>query len=60
MIRECQGRPLEKIIAFVWMECIHDKAREEGEIVVKAVYMILGLNLKGIRDDIGIYISNSR
>jgi len=59
VIREWQARPLEEIYPFVWMDAIHYKVREEGKIVPKAVYTILGLNVNGIKDVIGIYVSES-
>ncbi len=59
VIREWQARPLEEIYPFVWMDAIHYKVREEGKIVPKAVYTILGLNVNGIKDVMGIYVSES-
>ena len=41
------------------MDAIHYKIQEEGKIVPKAVYTILGLNVNGIKDVIGIYVSES-
>lgn len=43
----------------MWMDAIHYKVREEGKVVTKAVYTILALNTHGIKDVIGIYISES-
>lgn len=59
VIREWQARPLEEIYPFVWMDAMHYKVREEGKVVAKAVYTILALNTRGIKDVIGIYISES-
>jgi putative transposase len=59
IIREWQARPLEEIYPFVWMDAMHYKVREEGKVVAKAVYTILALNARGIKDVIGIYISES-
>ena len=59
VIREWQARPLEEIYPFVWMDAMHYKVREEGKVVAKAVYTILALNARGIKDVIGIYISES-
>jgi transposase-like protein len=59
VIREWQARPLDEVYPFVWMDAIHYKVREEGRIVPKAVYTILGLNAYGIKDVLGIYISES-
>ena len=59
VIREWQARPLEEIYPFVWMDAIHYKVREEGKIVPKAVYTILGFTVNGRKDVIGIYVSES-
>ena len=59
LIREWQARPLDEVYPFVWMDAIHYKVREEGKIVPKAVYTILGLNTHGIKDVLGIYISEA-
>jgi transposase-like protein len=59
LIKEWQARPLEEVYPFVWMDAIHYKVREDGKIGSKAVYTILGLNTKGIKDVLGIYVSES-
>jgi len=59
VIREWQARPLEEVYPFVWMDAIHYKVRDEGKIVSRAVYTILGLSAQGIKDVLGIYISEA-
>jgi putative transposase len=54
-----RDRPLEEVYPFVWMDAIHYKVRDDGKIVSKAVYTILGLNVRGIKDALGIYISEA-
>jgi putative transposase len=41
------------------MDAMHNKLREDGRIVPKAVYTILGINTKGLKEVLGIYISES-
>lgn len=55
-IREWQDRPLEEIYAFVWMDAIHFKVREDGRVVNKAVYCVLGADQDGMKDLLGMYI----
>ena len=38
------------------MDAIHYKVREEGRVVTKAVYCIIGVNQEGYRDLLGLYI----
>lgn len=59
VVREWQSRPLEEVYPFVWMDAIHYKVRDEGKIVSRAVYTILGLTARGIKDVLGIYISET-
>lgn len=58
-IQEWQNRPLNKLYPFVWMDAIHYKVRDQGEVVTKAVYTVLGINLEGKKELMGIYISES-
>jgi len=55
-IREWQSRPLERLYAIVWMDAIHFKIREEGKVVTKAVYTVLGVNMKGKKEVLGLYL----
>lgn len=59
LVKEWQQRPLESIYTFVWMDAIHYKVREDGRVVTHAVYNILGLNNRGIKDLLGMYVSES-
>jgi transposase-like protein len=58
-IQEWQGRRLEPIYAIVWLDAMHFKIKENGQVVSKAVYIILGHNMDGKKDLLGMYISES-
>ncbi|QIB27073.1 IS256 family transposase [Caloranaerobacter azorensis] len=58
-IQEWQNRPLEPIYPFVFMDAIHYKVREDGQIKNKAAYVVLGINLEGFKDILGIWIGES-
>lgn len=58
-IREWQSRPLERLYAVVWMDAIHFKIREDGKVITKAVYSILGVNLKGQKEVLGLYLGHN-
>ena len=45
--KEWQQRPLEPIYAVVFLDAIHYHVRSEGQIVKKAVYIAIGVNLDG-------------
>lgn len=56
MIKEWQNRPLEQTYAIVFMDAIHYKVRQEGAIVNKAAYMVIGIDLDGRKDVLGMWI----
>lgn len=59
LAREWQGRQLEEIYPVIFFDAIHYKVREEGRIVVKAVYVVLAITLEGKREVLGFYIGES-
>jgi len=58
-VKEWQGRPLETIYPIVWLDAIHYKIRENGKVISKAVYTILGVNIEGRKEVLGLYISEN-
>lgn len=58
-LKEWQQRPLEGLYPFVWLDAIHYKVREDGRYVSKAIYTILGLNIEGKKELLGLYLSES-
>jgi transposase-like protein len=56
-VKEWQARPLESIYPIVWLDAIHYKIRENGKVASKAVHTILGVNLEGRKEVLGLYIS---
>ena len=49
-IKEWQSRPLAALYPFVFMDCIHYKVREDGRILSRAAYIILGVTMDGYKD----------
>jgi transposase-like protein len=58
-VKEWQGRPLETIYPIVWLDAIYYKIRENGKVISKAVYTILGVNIEGRKEVLGLYISEN-
>lgn len=58
-IKEWQNRALKPVYPFVFMDAIHYKVREEGRIKSKAAYVVLGIDLDGFKDILGIWIGES-
>ncbi|ABR47789.1 transposase, mutator type [Alkaliphilus metalliredigens QYMF] len=58
-VKEWQNRALEAIYPFVFMDAIHYKVREDGQIKSKAAYVVLGIAMDGMKDILGIWIGES-
>ena len=59
VVREWQSRPLERIYPIVFMDAIHFHVRSEGQVVKKAVYIAIGINLDGIKDVLGMWVGEN-
>lgn len=59
VVRDWQARPLEEIYAVVFLDAVHFHVRSEGQIVKKAVYIAIGLNMDGIRDVLGMWVGEN-
>jgi len=58
-IKEWQARPLESMYCIVWLDAMHYKVKDEGRVVSRAVYHILGISIEGRKELIGMYVSES-
>jgi len=58
-LEEWKKRPLESIYPFVYLDAIHYKVRDEGHYVSKAFYTVLGVNLDGKKEILGLYLNES-
>ena len=59
VVREWQQRPLEEVYAVVFMDAIHFHVRSEGQIVKKAVYIAIGINMEGIKEVLGMWVGEN-
>ena len=57
--KEWQNRPLESVYAVVFLDAIHYHVRSEGQIVKKAVYIAIGVNLDGRKDVLGMWVGEN-
>ena len=58
-VKEWQSRPLDSIYPFVWLDAIHYKIKDGGKYVSKAVYTVLGVDMEGKKNILGLYLSES-
>ncbi|WP_289143103.1 IS256 family transposase, partial [uncultured Brevibacillus sp.] len=59
LIKDWQNRPLQSVYAVVFLDAIHFKVKQEGHIVNKAAYMVIGIDLDGNKDVLGIWIGEN-
>lgn len=57
--KEWQQRPLETVYAVVFLDAIHYHVRSEGQIVKKAVYIAIGVDLDGKKDVLGMWVGEN-
>ena len=58
MVEAWQNRPLEAIYPIIYLDAIHVKLRQDGKVCNVAVYVVLGVNLKGYKDVLGHWVSD--
>jgi putative transposase len=58
-IKAWQSRPLDPVYPIIWLDAMHFKVREDGKVVHKALYNILGINKEGRKEILGLYVSES-
>lgn len=59
LITEWRSRPLEAIYPILFLDGMYFKARENGKVITKVIYNILGINQEGYKDILGFYVAES-
>ena len=58
-VQAWQQRPLASLYVLIYLDAIHYKVREEGQVVTKAIYTIYGVDGQGDRDLLALHIGPS-
>ena len=58
-ILEWQQRPLASIYCIVWLDGIVFKVRHNGKVINKTVYLAVGLNTKGKKELLGLWLAEN-
>ena len=58
-LEEWRNRPLSSVYSVLYLDAIHFKIRENGHVVSKAIYSLLGINSDGKKDILGLYINET-
>jgi putative transposase len=58
-ITEWQSRPLESIYPIVFLDGIVFKVKKDSRVINKCIYSVLGINLEGYKEVLGIWLSDN-
>jgi transposase-like protein len=56
LVREWQTRPLATLYPILYLDGVHFKVRQDGRIITKCAYIILGINASGSKEILGIWV----
>jgi len=56
---EWQSRPLDAVYPIVYLDCIVVKVRQDKQVINKAIYLALGINLEGHKELLGMWLSEN-
>jgi len=56
---EWQARPLDPVYPIVYLDCIVLKIRQDKQVINKAIYLALGVDLEGHKELLGMWISEN-
>jgi transposase-like protein len=59
IITEWRNRPLDKTYPVVFLDGMFFKVRDNGKVITKVLYNILGINSQGIKEILGFYLADS-
>ncbi len=59
VLKEWQNRPLYSVYAALWLDAMYYKVRVDGKVVTRVLYSVIGLNLHGKKEVLGLYLSES-
>lgn len=58
-VTEWQNRPLDPIYPIVYLDCIVVKVRQNKQVINKAIYVALGIDLEGHKQLLGLWIGET-
>jgi putative transposase len=58
-VRTWQTRPLDVVYPILYLDALIVKVKENGRVINKAVYLVIGVNLQGLKEVLGIWIAET-
>lgn len=56
---EWQSRPLDGVYPIVYLDCLVVKIRQDKQVINKAIYLALGVNMEGHKELLGLWLSEN-
>jgi putative transposase len=58
-VRAWQTRPLDAVYPILYLDALVVKVKENGRVINKSVYLVIGVNLQGLKEVLGIWIAET-
>ena len=58
-VKAWQNRPLDSLYPFLYLDALRIKVRDQGQIINKAIHLVLGVNMEGRKEILGIWITEN-
>jgi putative transposase len=58
-VRAWQTRPLESLYPIIYLDAMMVKIRDGAQVVNKAIYLVIGVNLEGIKEVLGMWVAQT-
>ncbi len=58
-VRQWQTRPLDRLYPIIYVDCLIVKVRENQRVLNKSLYLVLGVNLSGYKELLGMWLAQS-
>jgi putative transposase len=59
LVQEWQSRPLCRVYPIMYLDAVHFKVKENGKIMSKAAYTMLGIREDGFKEIVGIWVGEN-
>ena len=54
-----QSRPLDKLYPIIYMDALQVKIRDGAHVRNKAIYLVIGINLHGVKEVLGLWVEQT-
>ena len=59
IIKDWQNRPLDELYAILYLDAMFFNVKQDGRVIKKSAYVILGYNVEGYKEILGIWIGEN-